>query len=160
MLFGISNRCILFNCSWVIFVQFLVAFCIVCVAVFILGIWVLIAILIGSYCVDLSLLISESICVLSSHVLPKMSSNPSSTFFFAYLFLVFGINAWSESAVFFILWFFLFFSLSSYLCVRSTQIPFTNSIVFPLVYHSVFISRFTESSVLHHSVLADFVYEN
>ena len=36
----------------------------------------------------------------------------------------------------------------------------SNSIVFPLVYHSVFISIFTESSVFHHSVLADFAYEN
>ena len=32
--------------------------------------------------------------------------------------------------------------------------------MFPLLYHSVFISRFRESSVLHHFVLADFANEN
>ena len=57
--------------------------------------------------------------------------------FLVYLFLVFGINAWSEiCCVFYPLVLFIF-SLSSYLCVRSTQIPYTNSIVFLLVYHSI-----------------------
>jgi len=51
-----------------------------------------IAILIGSFFVHLSLLISESICVLSSHVLLKCHQIIV-VLCLAYLFLVFGINA-------------------------------------------------------------------
>ena len=46
------------------------------------------------------------------------------------------------------------FSLSSYLCFDLHKFHFTNSIVFLLVYLAVFISRFTESPVLHNFVLA------
>ena len=138
VLFWNSNRCILFNCSWAIFVQILVGFHIVCVAVFILGIWVLIAILLGSFCVHLSLLISESICVVSSHVLPKCYQIIA-VLCLAYLFIDFGINAWSESTVFLILWCFLFLAWVFIFVFRSTQNPFHQfHCVFLLVYLAVF----------------------
>ena len=120
---------------------------------FILGIWVLIEILFGSFCVHLSLLISESICVLSSHVLPKCHQIIV-VLCLAYLFFDFGINVWFESAVFLILWCLFIFSLSSYLCLDLHKFHFTNSIVFSFWYILLFFSRFTESPVLHNSVLA------
>ena len=46
------------------------------------------------------------------------------------------------------------FCLSSYLCLDLHKFHYTNSIVFLLVYLVVFIPRFTESPVLHNSVLA------
>jgi len=66
---------------------------------------------------------------LSSLVFPYLSSNLSSTFFGLFVSCF-----WYKCLIWIC-------------CVRSTQIPYTNSIVFLLVYHSVFISRFTESSV-------------
>jgi len=56
---------------------------------------------------SLSLLISESICVLSSHIFPKCHQIIV-VLCLAYLFLDFGLNICFESAVFLILWCFLF----------------------------------------------------
>ena len=96
---------------------------------FLLGIWVLIAILFGSYCIHLSLLISESICVLSSHFLPKCHQIIV-VLWLAYLFLVFGINAWSEICCVLILWCLLFL-VWVHICVLDPhKFHFTNSIVF------------------------------
>jgi len=95
---------------------------------FILGIWVLIAILFASFCVHLSLLISESICVLSSHVLPKCHQIIV-VLCLAYLFLNFGYFCFIWiCCVFYPLVIFIF-SLSSYLCLDLHKFHFINSIV-------------------------------
>ena len=139
VLFGNSNRCTLFNWSWAILVQFLVGFYTPLSCCFYFRYLILYCNFIWFILCSLSLLISESICVLSSHVFPKCHQIISST-----LFGLFVSWFWSKyliwiCSVFDLLVPFIF-SFSSYLCLDLHKYLFINSIVFVFWYLAVFSS--------------------
>jgi len=101
---------------------------------------------------SLSLLISESICVLSSHVFPKCHQIISSTLFGLFVSWFWSKYLFWICCVFDLLVPFIF-SLSSYLCLDLHKFLFINSIVFVFWYLAVF-SSFYRIPCLHNSVLA------
>jgi len=91
---------------------------------------------------------SESICVLSSHVFPKCHQIISST-----LFGLFVSWFWSKY-LFWICYVFdllvpFIFSLSSYLCLNLHKFLFINSIVFVFWYLAVFFSSFLQNPLFY-----------
>ena len=138
--------------SWTILVQIVIGFHTPWVAVFLLGIWVFIALLFGSYYAFESL-ISEFIYVLSSHVHPQCHQFIV-VLYLAWLFLDFGYLhlLWIFCSLIFLC--LLIFSLSSYLFLDLTQIPLLNSIVFKFWSLAVFVSSFSRIPYFTFSVLA------
>ena len=159
MLFGRSNRCTLFNWSWTILVQFVIGFHTPWVPVFYFRYLSVYCTFIWFILCSLSLLISESIYVLSSHV-HLQCHQLIVVLCLAWLFLDFGYFCLFWNCCDFDLLVPFIFSLSSYLCLHLTQIPFHQFHCVYLLVSCCFFSSFYRIPLFYILCAGCFVSEN